>query len=113
MIENSHYVYAMYNEFSQSTNKKYITFKEMKKKGKSKGGISFFAQPYISSDSIIIDEDYGLKKSKAILNLGDGLENFNKENTNKTRTTRNLKKDSISEDKTILYQSMSDEKNFE
>lgn len=115
MLENVSFAFIVHMETSLSTGVKYLTMNRIKSRGKLHTQENYFAIPYINQNSIIIDEDYGLKKTNSIHNIGDGLSSYNSESSakSKTRTTRNLRKDSISEDKTILYQSMSDEKNFE
>ena len=115
MLENTSFCFLMYREYSKSTNKRYLTINRVKCRDESQTDQNYFAIPYTSPTSLIVEEDYGKKKMNHIINVGDGLIDYNSESNNKskTRTTRNLRKDSISEDKTILYQSMSDEKNFE
>lgn len=113
MLENTSFAFIVHTETSKSTGVKYLTMNRIKSRGKLHTQQNYFAIPYINPNSIIVDEDCGLKKFNSIDNIADGLIDFKPSGNTKTRTSRNLKKDSISEDKTILYQSLTDEKNFE
>lgn len=114
MLENVSFAFIVHMETSLSTGIKYLTMNRIKSRGKLHTQENYFAIPYISPNSIIIDEDYGSKKTNSIHNIGDGLSQYNDPGV-KTKTTRNLRKDSISADKTLLYTtSLSNEdKNFE
>lgn len=115
LLENCSFAFLMNREVSLSTGVNYLTMNRIKSRGKLHTQENYFAIPYTSPTSIIIDEDYGLKKTNSIHNIGDNLANFESGNSgkSKTRTTRNLRKDSISADRTIIYESIMDEKNFE
>lgn len=115
MLENTSFCFLMYREYSKSTGKRYLTINRVKCRDESQTDQNYFAIPYTSPTSLILEEDYGKKKLNSIINVGDGLADFNPNSNIRTKTTRNLRKDSISADKTLLYTSTlsNEDKNFE
>ncbi len=89
VIENADQATIITREFKKSTGKEYLTFNEIKSRGK-RTTLQWFAHPFTEGeDAMSLEEDVNEKKSLSLLDLGDDLENRDLTNSKKRISARN------------------------
>ena len=91
IIENSDWCGILNIEVEKSSNIKYLTVKEIKKRYKSMTNITYFNQPFVDVDSIQMVEDVGWSTPAGKISLATNLNIVDNSMVNSTRGDKNAK----------------------
>lgn len=91
IIENSDWCGILNIEIEKSTNIKYLTVKEIKKRYKSLTNVTYFNQPFVDIDSIQLVEDVGLTNPAGKISLATNLNMVDNSMVNSTRGEKSAK----------------------
>ena len=91
IIENSDWCGILNIEVEKSSNIKYLTVKEIKKRYKSMTNITYFNQPFVDVDSIQIVEDVGWSTPAGKISLATNLNIVDNSMVNSTRGDKSAK----------------------
>ena len=91
IIENSDWCGILNIEVEKSSNIKYLTVKEIKKRYKSMTNITYFNQPFVDVDSIQMVEDVGWSTPAGKISLATNLNIVDNSMVNSTRGDKSAK----------------------
>ena len=91
IIENSDWCGILNIEVEKSSNIKYLTVKEIKKRYKSMTNITYFNQPFVDVDSIQLVEDVGWSTPAGKISLATNLNIVDNSMVNSTRGDKSAK----------------------
>ena len=91
IIENSDWCGILNIEVEKSSNIKYLTVKEIKKRYKSMTNITYFNQPFVDVDSIQMVEDVGWSTPAGKISLATNLNIVDNSMVNSTRGDKSVK----------------------
>ena len=91
IIENSDWCGILNIEVEKSSNIKYLTVKEIKKRYKSMTNITYFNQPFVDVDSIQLVEDVGWSTPAGKISLATNLNIVDNSIVNSTRGDKSAK----------------------
>lgn len=91
IIENSDWCGILNIEVEKSSNIKYLTVKEIKKRYKSMTNITYFNQPFVDVDSIQMVEDVGRSTPAGKISLATNLNIVDNSMVNSTRGDKSAK----------------------
>ena len=91
IIENSDWCGILNIEVEKSSNIKYLTVKEIKKRYKSMTNITYFNQPFVDVDSIQLVEDVGWSPPAGKISLATNLNIVDNSMVNSTRGDKSAK----------------------
>ena len=91
IIENSDWCGILNIEVEKSSNIKYLTVKEIKKRYKSMTNITYFNQPFVDIDSIQLVEDVGWSTPAGKISLATNLNIVDNSMVNSTRGDKSAK----------------------
>ena len=91
IIENSDWCGILNIEVEKSSNIKYLTVKEIKKRYKSMTNVTYFNQPFVDVDSIQLVEDVGWSTPAGKISLATNLNIVDNSMVNSTRGDKSAK----------------------
>ena len=92
ILDNSDVIYSIHRQPNRLTGEMMISYKLMKYRGKrSADAPDYFSHPFDTNNTMRLKPDLNLSKSLSIVNIGDGLENFNPVENRKARKEKAIK----------------------
>lgn len=92
LLENSDWAGILNVEIERSTNKRFLTIKEIKKRYKTMTNIDYFNQPFVEGSTIQLVEDVGMDKPAGKISLGTDLIGIKPEDITTSRGSKSAKK---------------------